>query len=259
MIFYFSGTGNSAWVAQELATRLNERLVAMGEALQHGQFAFPVTHGERVGFVFPTHAWGLPLAVRQFLDRLTLPGYEAGHNFTWAVTTCGDDVGALVPQLRKVLGRRGLSLQAAYSVQMPNTYVNMPGFDVDSDTVREHKLHAAPARIEHVAQNIAEGRVTVDVVTGGWAWVKTHVFYPWFMRHATSDRKFSAIAGRCVHCGQCQRVCPLGNISLPTGGLPQWHGHCTMCLSCLHHCPTQAIQHGRATLHKGRYQLKIKN
>ena len=40
MIFYFSGTGNSRWVANELAQRLEERLVHISEAFASGQYEY---------------------------------------------------------------------------------------------------------------------------------------------------------------------------------------------------------------------------
>ncbi|MBR3633787.1 MAG: 4Fe-4S binding protein, partial [Bacteroidaceae bacterium] len=35
----------------------------------------------------------------------------------------------------------------------------------------------------------------------------------------------------------------------------KWHGNCTGCLACYHHCPTRAIRFGRRTEKKGQYLL----
>ena len=256
MIFYFTGTGNSGHVASELGAKLNDRLVPMGAALVEGNTCYELKPGERVGFVFPTYCWGVPPVVVDFIARLDLQGYRSECNFVYMVATCGDDVGLLVDMMRRLLARRQLELQAAYSVTMPNTYVNMRGFDVDPDLVRDAKLHAAEGRIAELAQSIAEGRVTTDVCRGSWPWLKTRVVYPWFRRHAMSDKKFHVEPGRCTHCGACVKNCPLGNITLNAQGEPQWHGRCTMCESCLHRCPARAIQYGKATQGKGRYYFK---
>ncbi len=256
MIFYFTGTGNSGHVARELAARLNDdHLVEMAGALLDDNSRHEVAPGERVGFVFPTYSWGVPPVVARFLATLELSGYEPSQNFLYMVTTCGDDVGRLVDMFRRQAAASGLTMQAAYSVQMPNTYINMRGFDVDPELLRNAKLHAAQGRIEEVAQNIAEGRVVVDVREGGWAWLKTRVVYPWFVRHAMSDKKFHVERDKCTHCGACVGNCPLRNITLNASREPEWHGNCTMCESCIHRCPAQAIQYGRATQHKGRYHF----
>ena len=64
MIFYFSGTGNSQWVAKQLASQLGDTLIPMAdeEALNE---VYACAKGERVGFVFPVYAWSPPKVVPQ--------------------------------------------------------------------------------------------------------------------------------------------------------------------------------------------------
>ena len=52
MIFYFSGVGNSAWVARQLASMLNDRVVSIAEEIRT-DMEYTLAPGERVGFVFP--------------------------------------------------------------------------------------------------------------------------------------------------------------------------------------------------------------
>jgi NAD-dependent dihydropyrimidine dehydrogenase PreA subunit len=35
--------------------------------------------------------------------------------------------------------------------------------------------------------------------------------------------------------------------------LPVWGKECTQCLACIHRCPVQAIEYGKATIGKRRY------
>ena len=58
MIFYFSGTGNSRWVANELAHKLEDKLVSISEVFASGQYEYSLAEGESVGFVFPTYSCG---------------------------------------------------------------------------------------------------------------------------------------------------------------------------------------------------------
>lgn len=254
MIFWFSGTGNSQWVAEQLASTLSDRMTPVAEALTaDAPIMCTLTDGEALGFVFPTYSWGPPPVVMELVNKLQ---FDAKPSFCYMVTTCGDDIGISAEIMRKALQKRGVTLGSAHSVQMPNNYVNLPGFDVDTDDVRNAKLHAAPTRMAKVAKDIAEQKPTTDVVTGGFAWVKSKIIRPWFLRNAMSDKKFTVDAKACTHCGACQRNCPLHNITLDKLDTPQWHGHCTMCLSCLHRCPKHAIQYGKATVGKGRYHFK---
>ncbi|MDO4511628.1 MAG: EFR1 family ferrodoxin [Bacteroidales bacterium] len=252
MIIWFSGTGNSQWVAEQLAEALNERMVSAAEALTGDAMAFSLAEGERLGFVFPTYSWGPAPVMLELVEKMQLQGVPS---FCCMVTTCGDDIGLSADIMRKALAKRGITMHSAHSVQMPNNYVNMKGFDVDTDEVRRAKLEAAPARVARVAADIAGAVATVDVVTGGWAWAKSHIVRPWFVRHAMSDAKFRVEADACTHCGACVKHCPMHNITLTAAGTPEWHGRCAMCLSCLHRCPARAIQYAKATQNKGRYYL----
>ena len=57
MIFYFTGTGNSRWVAEALGTAFDEPLVSIADALNEGkdENVYPLREREKVFFVFPVH------------------------------------------------------------------------------------------------------------------------------------------------------------------------------------------------------------
>ena len=56
MIFYFSGTGNSRYVAKHIATLTNDTLVSITEK------DIKPTTDARIGLIFPVHAWSAPRA-----------------------------------------------------------------------------------------------------------------------------------------------------------------------------------------------------
>ena len=91
MIFYFSGTGNSKWIAEQIAKAQNEVLVFMPNAIRDGIEEFVLADDEKVGFVFPVYSWGPPLSVLRFLDWVTLSNFHSQYVFF--VCSCGDDTG----------------------------------------------------------------------------------------------------------------------------------------------------------------------
>ena len=60
MIFYFSGCGNSRFVAESIAKELDERLLFIPEEERNGNFDYELGDGERLGFVFPIYSWCPP-------------------------------------------------------------------------------------------------------------------------------------------------------------------------------------------------------
>ena len=58
---------------------------------------------------------------------------------------------------------------------------------------------------------------------------------------------------KCIGCGKCDRVCPLGNIRMENGQ-PRWGENCTHCMACICGCPTEAIEYGKKSVGKPRYR-----
>ena len=137
MIFYFSGTGNTKWLASRLANATGERLVSISQAIITGEYDYQLVDDERIGICFPVHGWRPPFIVRDFVKRLNLGGYQ--DQFCYAFATCGDDVGLAFDYLREDLMSIGVTLDSVYSVIMPETY-NFPFIDqIDTAESAERK------------------------------------------------------------------------------------------------------------------------
>lgn len=251
MIFYFTGTGNSLCVAKALGKALSEPLVSIAEELKNSNPALTYLLGqdEKVVFVFPVHSWGPAVPVTQFISRLILSGY-AGQPI-YSVSTCGDECGYTREKMRSTLLKQGLELTDSYSVVMPNNYILMPGFDVDSAEVQAEKLQAAPSRMAAIAEAIREREKVNLYHVGSMPALKSYLIYPLFATFALGRNSFYA-TDACISCGLCETVCPTDTITLKEGK-PIWANTCVQCVACIHCCPTRAIEYGKATLKKGRY------
>ena len=86
MILYFSGTGNSKYVAKRIADALGDALVNLNDHIKASDTS-SVETGERVIIVTPTYAWRIPRVVRDWLLR-TEP---RGAKQVWFVMTCGGE------------------------------------------------------------------------------------------------------------------------------------------------------------------------
>ena len=102
MIFFFSGTGNTRWAAEQLAAATGERLIAIAEAAP-GTCTYELQPGERVGFCFPVHGWQPPRIVRQFIRRLKLQRAGGARPYCYALVTCGDSIGRTMEMLDEEL------------------------------------------------------------------------------------------------------------------------------------------------------------
>ena len=207
---------------------------------------------DSLGFVFPVYGWRIP----KILRRRIREGFgDFRPSFTWAVMTCGDDVGMADEDLeRELRASAGVGLDAAYSVVMPDTYIGLPGFSVDSDEEARAKTDAARGRCREIAAALAERRCTRDLRRGRFAAAKTRVAGALFDRLFANDRLFRVDASKCTGCGRCAAECPTDSILSGPGGVPSWRrsGGCTACFHCCHACPAAAIESGPFTRGKRR-------
>lgn len=255
MIIYFTGTGNSRDIATRISMMLTDDDIVelCNETLRSGVISAKRSC-EKVVWVFPVYSWGVPPVVAKFIKRADIQGIEdAEHHM---VATCGDDAGLIANQWRKLIRNKGWNAASASTVVMPNTYTLMKGFDVDSEILAKQKLEASGERIAVIVERIKRGATDDDVIKGRYAWIKSRIIYPWFIKFAMSPKPFHAIDS-CSGCGLCARQCPLGNINMDKDcKRPYWGKECALCLRCYHICPIGAVQYGKATKGKGRYLNK---
>ena len=248
MIIVFSGCGNTAATAARLAALTGDDVVRLTPALLRAGAPELKATGTHIVWAFPTYSWGVPPVVRRFMRRVRLDGADTLLHLM--LTTCGDDIGDCASMWRADMRARGWKPGRAFSVQMPNTYVTMRGFDVDAPEVADAKVAAMPARVTEIAAALDVPGPDLTV-RGSWAWVKTRIIYPWFVRMDMSPRPFHA-TDSCTRCGLCEKSCPMNNITqLP----PAWGGNCAMCLRCYHICPHHAVAYGKETGGKGQKRV----
>lgn len=251
MIIYFSGNGNSRHVALSVADICNDsNIVEINRHLLDKGTLQISESDDRIVWVVPVHAWGLPIAVKKFLSNIIISDKTQPH---YLIVTCGDDTGYIDKEWRELMTNAGLHTMGCWNIIMPNTFVTLPGFDVDNDKLERQKLSAAGDRIRYIAHKILSGSQETDLFRGNFPHIKSALLRPAFIKWCMSVTPFHS-NDRCTSCGLCARVCPLSNIKLVEGH-PVWDTDCTFCLGCYNHCPHHAIEYGRATVHKGQYHF----
>ncbi len=237
MIFYFSGTGNSAWVARTLADLTGDTAYDLISYRQS-----PDITERTVGFVFPVYAWGLPAPVTAFVKRLS--GEAA---FTFALCTCGSEAGYALNRLNRLI-----RLDSRYSLSMPNNYILGSGC-AESDDVIHDKITRAQQTLPVIAQEILAKLPTVRVDVGKMPRLKSTLIHAGFSKFACTTKPFYA-TDLCNGCGLCAERCPAQTIRLQDGK-PIWGKTCYQCTACLNNCPQGAIEYGKSTIGKKRYHF----
>ena len=245
MIFYFSATGNSKYVAERIARETNDTAVSIqnfsGETYQ-------VLNNElQIGIISPTYAWGIPSVLQDFLQKTTLAAGQLTYFFYVATygTTPGRSGHIADEELYK---RSGRHFDAFFSVKMPDTWT--PWFDL-SNAEKVKKINdRAEKEIDSVIDQI-ELRVKNTAMAGETPGF-TRAVYPAYYDQMRRTNLFS-VSDECVGCGLCAKKCPVQAIEIKNEK-PVWvKEQCAMCLGCLHRCPKFAIQYGKNTKKHGQY------
>ena len=255
MILYFSGTGNSRHVALSLGNLLHQPVLSLTDTPVH-----EIKESDKtLIMVFPVYSWGIPPLVAEYIRGFNDSLVEDIRKKDTAiimVCTCGDETAMAPEMFRDEWRKRGVDVKAVWSVTMPNNYVLLPGFDVDSGEIERQKLIDSASRIRHIADYISAGTWESDIVRGKWPRLKSRLVYPLFRRWGISPEKWH-VSDICVGCGLCVKACPVHNVRLESGH-PVWGRGCVSCTACYHTCPVNAVSYWRMTKGKGQYICRLK-
>ena len=287
MIFYFSGTGNTKWAASKLAAATREDLISIAPYMRADDSShnlaepFILKENERLGFVFPVHGWRVPKLVREFISQMKIlreSSDATGGNkakaddslknrpFAYCVCTAGDSIGLTIENLNEVISQNpslqalGITeVSASYSLIMPESYIGLPFMDVDPKEREIRKKENAAQELAVVCEEIFDRKEGISrLVKGPIPWFFTKVVGGFFENVLITDKRFHVEKDRCVKCGICANVCPVGDIKGGHGEYPVWlhHKDCLTCFTCYHHCPHHAIEFGNQTQKKGQYYFR---
>ena len=247
MILYFSGTGNSRFVACELGKQLKDEVVAINTYLKEGTKGVFDSSNPYI-FVTPTYMSRMPMKVEQFLLDATFKGNKNAY----FVLTAGQVIGNAGNYCKKICVEQGLQYKGIHAIEMPANYVVM--YDVlDREQAAEAAKKALPA-IEKVADIIRNGNVLKNQGLNGHKMFSA--IAPAFTSVMVKAKNFYA-EDTCISCEKCKELCPLNNVSY-IEGKPVWGENCMHCMACISACPAKAIQYGKGTKAKNRYYLEEK-
>ena len=241
-LYVYTGTGNSLWVARQLALELKDATV---DFIPNSSRDFKV-EVDHVGIIFPVHIWGLPSHVIQFINHLQVKP----DTYLFALAVNAGQPAATLLQLKKLISARRQSLAAGFSIVLPSNYTPWGG---PGPVEKQQRLfREAQEKVKAIAKTmLRQERKKVD---RGPLWQNilfSSIYQMSFRAVCKMDKKFW-VDDRCNHCGICSEVCPVSNIEM-INEKPSWLHRCEQCLACLQWCPQEAIQYGKRTVKYPRY------
>lgn len=244
MIIYFTGTGNSRFVAERIAQATGDKVLDAAQYTRIRETA-AFTEDSRYIFVAPTYISAPPAAFMEFIRGSIFPD-DAKAYF---IMTAAGSMSVSPAFCEQIAADREFTYMGTAEVIMPQNYIAY--FRMGTPELNRGKIESARQRIEELSGIINAGQRFPETRLKRWEYISVKSVFKTYYRVFMSAKPFRVTEG-CVGCGRCARICPLGNIEMKSGR-PVWGKACTHCMGCINLCPEEAIEFGRLTRNKPRY------
>ncbi len=248
MIFYFTGTGNSKYIADKISVCFDEELIDIAKAVNNSDFTYECSNEKYIGFVFPTYAWSIPYVVKEFVTKMELDNIP-DNAYVFAINNCGASEGRSLYDLSKILKDKNISLNYTRSIVLPDNYIVL--LNVPDKEEQNKMFKKANIKMANIINNITRFKNSVILHKGPlfFLYKLANILFTKFMNKTS---KFK-VNDDCVGCGLCADICNTNAIKIEDGK-PVWvNNSCVKCLACINRCPVEAINYGSKTEGKERY------
>ena len=236
IVFYFTATGNSLFIAKQLS----DSPLSIPQELKKTDLTY---EADEIGFVFPDYAAAVPVIVREFVEKAR---FKASYIFS--VITFGNASVNVAEWWNDWAKAKGLHNNYINTILMVDNY--LPVFDMNEQIKIDKKTD------ENMAGIIGDISGHKDFIAPSeMGWFTKEMLQGMQDMHFSqmSEQLIKLDADKCIQCSTCTEVCPRGNFSLASGGL-QISGKCEFCLACVQNCPQHALSLERERNKEARYR-----
>lgn len=265
-IYYFSGTGNSLFVAKAIQNRIpNSVIIPIVSLLNNDVIK---TDGKIIGIVFPVHALSIPIAVKHFMMKLEMQSAE----YIFAVATRYGTSFRGFEILEKLLKRKDKKLNSKFIINMchneaPRSEKNYVVPSKDQIFQIEAEVISKVNQLSEIILNKGDysKKDTEVIVKSSSNPIIGEMMERFIVFLLDNSERIGGVNyfyhdSNCNGCGVCEKVCLSEKIKI-VENRPVWQKDvlCYMCFACLNYCPKEAVQikdiHGvkSYTIENGRY------
>jgi len=244
LTIYFSGTGNTAFVAQNFSEKIGATCINIED---DADFAALFAAHDKIAVFYPVYGSRVPLIMRRFSNKYE--AYFAGKKVVIIVTQMlfsGD--GARV--FTDLFPPGHFDVIYAEHLMMPNNVSNFVILPKTSDKRVKKHFKRAENKINAICDNINKkvvklrGFSRASKLLGsvqGKAWQGANSNIEPSKRSMEHKAKSSVrVAKHCTTCGLCVKECPMNNLEINENSLLH-KNNCTVCYRCVNLCPQRSV------------------
>ena len=244
MVIYFTGTGNSEYIARAVADRLSDEVVCANKLIKNGEKGCFESDKPWV-FAFPVY---LSTIAEIFADFIRAASFS-GSRKAYFIATCASAIGSVPNICSEICESKGLEYMGTAKVMMPQNYIAL--FKMTEADEREVRQAQALEAADVISEAVKNGEKIDGPFASKIEFAATRMVEKMYNGNFTRTKKFRT-TDACTGCGACAAWCPVNNIVM-TSGRPTWIKSCVHCMACINRCPNEAIEYGKGTVGKERY------
>ncbi|MDO5018595.1 MAG: EFR1 family ferrodoxin [Lagierella massiliensis] len=247
MIVYFSGTGNSKYVAELVGKKLENKVLDMNERIKNKDYS-PIEVNENLIFVVPTYAWNIPIIVKKFILKTEFIKVKN----VWYIMTCGDSIGDANKNNKIISEKKNFKHKGTKKLLMPENYIAL--FKVPSIGKSREIIEDAKIIVDDICKDILDDKSFSNENGGFLKSLQSGMINKLYYKFIVNSKAFK-VKDNCIGCRKCEILCPTNNIVMEDQK-PRWGNDCTHCMACISYCPVEAIEYGVWTKGKTRYNIE---
>jgi len=247
LIFYFSGTGNTKYIAEMFAEKMGAEPHSIEEKIAPSAL---ISNHDTIAFCYPIYGSRVPRIMRDFVTSIR-PELKDKKIiiFCTQMLFSGDGARAFTD----LFTPEKIDVIYAEHFSMPDNICNFAPLPLASKKSHKRYKLRAERKMNTACENIKNGVIkkrgfnTISKALG----LLQGVFLPKMEERARKDVRINQ---DCNRCKICVSVCPMNNLTKADKKIQQ-NGNCTLCYRCVNLCPQKAITvfvHGKV---KKQYKL----
>lgn len=224
MVFYFTGTGNSLYIAKQI----EEHPVSIPQTMRQEKREFS---DERIGIVAPVYSHEMPPMVQDFLRQSVFH-----TDYFYLILTYGSQHGGAAELAKEFCENCGISVQYSNVILMADNW--LPAFDMEAEKKADKQIQK---QLAEILSDLRERRKKTGLVTDSDMADHARSLERRKQRPQGAWQHLIRVTEACIGCGICEKVCPADSIHVVDGKAVHMPEHCQPCLACVHACPQKAI------------------
>lgn len=235
LIFYFSGTGNTRLVANEIKNNLIGE-TTLFEIKNDNKELPSFDEYDLIGIGYPIHGFNSPWFVYEFIKRF--PKVNNKHFFTFQSSgEAHPDNNYSARKIIHHLRKKGYIPVQDFHYIMPYNMI----FRHTSEMAKLFYVYVkALAKYNAIRLNEHDYDVVKYKWYKGWHTPIVRIEWPFAKLHG---KLFKVDKKKCINCKTCVKTCPMNNIEYKDGKYV-FHTKCALCMRCSFYCPKEAIKPG---------------